>query len=1735
MSDSETNMEGSKHDNSLKSLIRKRGGIRSRLTLFKNYIQKFKLNDSPSSLEIREITLRLSQIQELLTKFDSVQIEIEELSSNLEEQMMERDTTESEFYSQIALAQEIIDSVSSHKEDGNESTSSTSCNNSNSIKFPTINLPTFDGNYSKWLEFRDTFQSLINDNNSIAPINKFHYLRNSLSGSASTVIRSIEFTAKSYEYAWKALCDRYNNDNILVNNHFHALISINPLQRESFKALRYLIDQVHKNLNALNNLNIPTKGWDPLVIYLVAAKLDPHTSRKWEEYKGHLSHHASLEEFSKFIENRANVLETANYSRSSLDHKNPISKDSNFQNKSVKSLATVSNSSNVRLCLVCNNIGHYVYQCHAFKKMNVNDKWSEVSKHNLCPNCLRFGHTNSNCTLKGSCRICKKKHQTALHKNNITESVNNSENLSQESSDSNLPVTLSAISSGQVLLCTAQVQVMNTKTNKTYLARALLDTGSQISFITEKLKDKLGLQVKQMNGLNISGINSINCKVTEQCSVRVKSQVGLFSIQVNCFILPKITGYLPNVPVHIEGLGLPENISLADPSFYEPHEIDILLGAEHFFNIIGNNKISLGQNKPVLQESKLGWLVAGPTGDSSSCDLNVNCNFVKRESLQDINVSLKKFWEVEELSPSESSNYLIDEQYCESHFSKHTRRLPDGRFSVMIPLKEDPEHALGNSFFMARRRFLNLESRLNKNKSLSEQYSKFILEYANLGHLKEIKVPPFGYYLPHHSVIREEHETTKLRVVFDASAKTSSGKSLNDIQAIGPVVQSDLFSILIRFRIRRFVLTADVEKMYRQIAIDESQRHLQLVLWRDPVDTEVNEPIKILQLNTVTYGMASAPFLSTRCLVELANQCKDKVIANVIKNDFYIDDLNTGASSENELRHIYLGVTQTLNSACFPLRKFRTNCPDILSDKSESSISQEFHEEASVLGLKWSPTTDNLHFPSKLKAKSIVTKRTIISTTCKLFDPLGLVSCCIIKPKILLQSLWNAKLGWDDPVPETYIKKWLVFINNIHYISNIVTPRYVLNNCSDIKFAELHCFVDASQQAYGACVYMRTVDDKNNVTVRLLCAKTRVAPIKTLTIPRLELCAALTGAQLCDKVLQSIPYCINTKYMWTDSTVVLSWLKTQSKMLQVFVRNRVNKINDLTKGFKWNHVPTKENPADIASRGIDPQHLQSCSLWWEGPLFLNKGHAEWPVEFHTISSDNLPEVKILHTVKGDLDNTHSFIKFEIHSNYLKLKRIYSYVLRFLNNCNKNNSKLTGPLNADELNQSLKMLLKFSQAESFPKELSCIKNNIDLNHKSKLLPLNPFMDTEGLIRVGGRLSQSESQYDKKHPILLDAKHHLTKLIIEYEHLRLFHSGPQLLLASVREKFWPLGGRNLARSIAKKCIVCTRFRGQTFQPIMGDLPAVRVSTDFPFNSCGIDFAGPFMIASKKGRGSRVTKAYLCIFVCLATKALHLEVVSDLTTEAFLSCLRRFISRRGKPYAIYCDNGTNFVGANNELKRVIRSSRQTVSDYAATEEIRFIFSPAYSPHFGGIWEAGVKSAKSLFKRVAGNASLTFEELATLFTQIEAILNSRPISPLSSDPTDLNPLTPGHFLIGRPLLSTPSLPVDLTRPNRYQKIEQVRQQFWKRWRLEYMAELQNRTKWRKQQSPIKVGDLVIIKEENVMPLHWTMGRVAHVIPGPDGVCRVADIYTTKGTIRRAVNKLCLLRTSESQEFERR
>ena len=627
---------------------------------------------------------------------------------------------------------------------------------------------------------------------------------------------------------------------------------------------------------------------------------------------------------------------------------------------------------------------------------------------------------------------------------------------------------------------------------------------------------------------------------------------------------------------------------------------------------------------------------------------------------------------------------------------------------------------------------------------------------------------------------------------------------------------------------------------------------------------------------------------------------------------------------------------------------------------------------------------------------------------------------------------------------------WLEYYRTLPKINDLIITRNV-NPGNKSESFDLHGFGDASEKAYGACVYCSYETRNRKFKSFLLCSKTRVAPLKTVSLPKLELCAALLLANLIDSVKNALQGRVRNIYLWSDSTIVLCWIQTSPHELKTFFANRVAEIQALTADAEWNHVPTGDNPADMLSRGISVETIIENRKWWHGPTWMSS-KKEWPPQQLHGNAEDLgrkPEL-ILATTQT------SCMTLEKYSSFLKLQRIFGYVVRFIQSARGNRQK--GTLTTTELDKSTIIILRITQRERFTLELINLRANQGVDNKSSLRQLNPFIDDDGLIRVGGRLRNADVPADQKHPIVLPSKHHITTLILRREHFKLRHCGTQHLLSSVRMKYWPLSGRREARKITQACVPCFRYRPRALDPMMANLPVDRVTEALrPFDVCGVDYAGPFTIRESKRRGKIPTsKAYIAVFVCFKTKAVHLELVSSLTTEAFLAALKRFSARRGTSSHIYSDNGSNFIGAAreiNEMYEFLKKEETEITTTLAVQHITWHFIPPRAPHFGGLWEAAVKSVKRHLTITVKDSLYTFEEYYTLLTEIEAILNSRPLTQLSSDPNDYTALTPSHFLTGDSLLQPAErhyVDVPDNRLNRWQHLQKLKEHYWKRWTRE-------------------------------------------------------------------------------------
>lgn len=1145
-----------------------------------------------------------------------------------------------------------------------------------------------------------------------------------------------------------------------------------------------------------------------------------------------------------------------------------------------------------------------------------------------------------------------------------------------------------------------------------------------------------------------------------------------------------------------------------------------------------------GDNGPVAQQTVFGWVLSGTVTGPPRKTILSNVT-----TLED---TVQRFWELEEV-PVIQNNNTSEEEECEAHFIATHHRLENGRYSVRLPLKPSVRH-LGTSRGMAINRLKAQERSLRSNPAKYDKYRLFINEFITLGHMELIHNPTVRasdnwYYMPHHAVIKESSTTTKLRVVFDASAKTSGGLSLNDALLVGPKTQHDLFSILLRWRTHQVALIADVEKMYRQIEVDPVDRDYQRIVWRNSPEDSIQD----YRLTTVTYGTASAPYAATRCLKQLAmDEAQTYPAASkVVLNDFYVDDLVSGAPTTEEGIQLARDVSSLLKTGCMNLRKWISNDFQVLAALAQDGTPEESYAiksdtAVSTLGITWLPASDQFAYSVKLLTEDSTTKRKVLSQVASLYDPMGWLAPVVIKAKILLQEMWKLTIGWDDVLPEDVASTWKQIQQELTALEHIRIPRFALR--SNPVNVQLHAFSDASEKAYSAVIYIRCSNDDGS-TVSLLASKTRVAPIKTKTqsLPKLELCGALLATTLLESVKNSLPPCNNLHcFGWTDSTIVLAWLAAPPSKWVTFVANRVAKIQSGLARSNWGHVRGKENPADCASRGILPSELPSHSLWWSGPPWLQGFNAK---KFNPEAEQHMTDLES-KPIKAHVTQVESPFLVTRHSSWGKLLRVTAYVLRYISHFRikkeQASQRRRGPLVVEDLRQAEICLLRWHQHQYFAAEIKALSHPMSkVNSGGRLVKLAPFIDSNGLLRVGGRLRHANLPADKKNPIILDSSGHITKLLVAHKHKELLHAGPQLMMTSLLSHYWILRVRSLTRFIYNKCVTCARVKGETIQQMMADLPSFRVNPGHPFQYTGVDFAGPFLLRAMSGRGQKRFKAYVCLFVCFKTRALHLEVAKDLSTNNFMSALNRFIGRRGVPDEIRSDCGTNFVGTKAEIQAMqeflqSEDHNTSVSSTLSNKGVRWILNPPSAPHFGGIWEAGVKSVKFHLKRVVGNNVLDYDEFNSLLVQIEAVLNSRPLCPVSTDPTDLTALTPGHFLIGRPLTATPEgdlLDENINRLNRWQLITHIRQQFWKRWSNEYVSRLQQRPKWVGPKPNLTVGMMVLVKDDRLPPLQWKLGRIIEVHPGCDELVRVVTVRTTQGELKRPIVKIAPLPISSTNE----
>ncbi|UYV77734.1 hypothetical protein LAZ67_15002083 [Cordylochernes scorpioides] len=1446
------------------------------------------------------------------------------------------------------------------------------------IELPKFNLPSFSGDVNEWLSFKQLFSLSIDSNTALTDSQKLQYLQSAVTGDAERLIRGFPVIDENFAHAWATLVSRYDNKKELAFSQCTKLFTLKPLKLINSKAIFELLDICNEAMRNLKSLGLERNTLvDIFLIHFLQRKIGDDLKRQWELTLID-DGFPSYENFIMFLEKQAKSLQSIKgYAK---------------EDRSVVKQTHVYNSISKGddKCLLCKN-SHPIFKCDKFHKSSLLERWNIVKTNNLCFNCLRSNHRVTSCKITMHCKSCNKKHHTLLH--SFQPEPLNTTSIEAPIAQSSVSCFLSDTTKPNetILLSTAIVRV-RAENGSFHPCRALIDTGSQRSLITENCREKLNLPVKK-NQLTVFGIG--NQPIQQSASetfLQFKPHFSDRIFKISSIILDKITVDLPNFLINRDNWPHLKNTLLADPNFDKTSPIDLVIGAD-LAPFLYTGKLRFQNHPgPTACSSKLGWILSGNVSSSETGN-----NYISLCSTSQGDDNLRQFFELE--SVPAALPLTKEEKSCGDIYDKNFCISTDGRYSVGLPFKSVPN--LGDSRQNAMKRFLALERKLHKSSNLLQQYKDFMMEYLSLNHMELIpknerdKPSDKCYYIPHHCVLRDQSSTTKLRVVFDASCKTSNNYSLNDFLHTGPKLQHDIFNILVKFRTNPIAFTGDIEKMYRQIKVNSSDLDFQRIFWR-------NSPLESLleyRLLTVTYGMSCAPYLAIRTLMQLAT---DKELlfpeaSKIIKTDFYVDDLLSGATTIEEAKVLIDDIRKILLSGGFCIRKWMSNVPEVLSEVPEALKAHDSYEigdnsSVKILGINWNPSTDNFTITVN-SLKDVYSKRQLLSDISRIYDPLGWLSPVIISFKILFQTLWKQDLDWDDPLSESLCSHWRRVKMDLAMLNHIKIPRYI--SCKGlIHSLELHGFCDASESAYSSVVYMKSRFKSGQVQVTLIAAKTKVAPLKATSIPRLELCAALLLSNLYDSICSSLLLQIDRVMLWTDSQIVLCWIKSESKHWKPFVGNRIAEIQRLTLQSSWSYVSTKDNPADCASRGITSSELVNHSLWWNGPDWLSNSSLQDPLPItyelpKEVCHEKRKTVPIVHfTTCPILDFIFKF------STFRKLSRVTAWLLRFIHNARYSSDKIKHKeLSSNELDNSIRTLIQIIQSSEFKTEIQCCNQSKVLPTNSKLLSLNPFIDSSGILRVGGRLRKSNLQFNEKHPIILPHNHFVTELIVQQFHVEHLHSGLQLTLCAIRQKYWIPSGRILVKRLINRCMTCFKTKRQVSKQIMGDLPIHRIIPSSPFSKTGIDFAGPFITKPNVIRTKVTLKSYIALFICFSTKAIHLEIVSDLSTLAFLAAFRRFISRRGKPSDIFTDNATNFKGAKNILNNIHQLVKDSsIQSYVANEHITWHFIPPSAPNFGGIWEAGIKSLKYHLLRCLKSAVLNFEELNTLTSQIEACLNSRP-----------------------------------------------------------------------------------------------------------------------------------------------
>lgn len=1629
----------------------------------------------------------------------------------------------------------------------------------------------FNGDPIQYVEWKASFMSLI-DRKSISAADKLYYLKRYVGGSAHKALNGTFYRSdnEAYTDAWSRLDQRYGQPFVIQRAFRQKLANWPKIQSRDAVGLREFSDFLNAcqdamahvaNLQILNDCEENQR---------LVQKLPEWAASRWNrQVTQTLRDHKDFPDFKAFAafvsleaEIGCNPV-TSSYALSLVSAEKRNSRESKGNKVNVLNTQTDMGHDRQRSikkntkppCVFCQDPKHQLYDCSKLMAKTLVERREYVKENNICYGCLKIGHRVRDCRHRLFCNTCKGKHPTCFHDDNYIKGERSVPVTSSDSrsDDSTAAVSLSVSGKGSSYTSmVVPVWVSSSKDVSTEkLVYALLDSQSDTTFIDQEVSNVLQVDKSpvRLKLTTMSGKDTI-VKSERISGLRVRGYSSATYIELppvytkDC--IPVNQAHIPTCETaklwnHLSAI-IYEMPSLKDC------EAGLLIGY-NCARALAPRQVILGSNdEPYAVKTDLGWSIVGPSlpcPDSSSVTGICHRLSVKEipplTPADAIRVLESDFKDVND----DDKTLSQDDITFLNKLSDGIRKNCTGHYEMPLPFKERPK--LPDNRQLALVRLNHLKRKLLKDQRYREHYVKFMEDVIERGEAEEVKdvgIEGNKWYVPHHGVYHPK-KPDKLRVVFDCSARYD-GISLNDYLFQGPDLMNNLTGILLRFRQHPVALICDVEKMFHQFHVCKADRDfLRFLWWRNG---DLKEQPQEYRMKVHLFGASSSPGCVNYGLRHLAEGSRDQYPLgfDFVMNNFYVDDGVTSVQTTADAIQLAREARELCAIGGLRLHKFVSSDKAVLESIPPSERANDIREPdlsfddslvERTLGIQWNVERDCFQFGVCLKEQP-VTRRGILSTIASLYDPLGFLAPFILRGKKILQEVCRQGIGWDDTLSFELQPRWECWKRDLSNLKKVILPRtYAPPEFGKVKEVELHHFSDASTSGYGQCSYLRLKNEREDVHVALAMAKSRVSPIKITTIPRLELTAAVVSVSVSRILKEELRYTDITEFFWTDSKVVLGYINNEARRFHTFVANRVQRIHLSTVPQQWRYVPTKDNPADHVSRGLTVDELIS-SNWFTGPGFL------WNKEI-ALSPSEVPELQLRDSEVRSFQtlNTKVVEQGSIVNRLCKFSS-WSHVVRAIARIQRriNKDKSSGLSTVEERESAECLIVKLLQKHVFHTELKVLSKGAQLSSRNELYNLNPFLDSDGVLKVGGRLSNSSLCHSLKHPVIIPKTHHITRLIIADCHEKVKHQGKGFTINEIRSKgFWIPGINRAVASYVHNCVTCRKHRRPVEEQRMADLPSERVNPSPPFTYCGMDCFGPFSV--KQGR--KVYKRYGLIFTCLSSRAIHVEMIDSLSTDSFINGLRCFIALRGAVRQIRSDQGSNFVGAKNELTAALKELDVEKLNYFLVEnQCDFVLNAPGASHAGGVWERQIRTVRSVLQSTLLMASERIDDssLRSFLYEAMSIVNSRPLTVDNlSDPNSLEPITPNHFLTMKSTIALPP-PGKFTREDlyarkRWRHVQYLAEQFWSRWRKEYLSNISVRQRWHTPRRNLLVGDIVIVKDSDLPRHKWSLGRVVETTIDSDGLVRRVRVHlgdknleknlqglSKPSVIERPVQKLVLL-----------